>query len=157
MDPEELYPPKPGGMVDTARKQAAAQAVEVPDAEVTPPDGYPAVRVRPESAEVFGGQTFLIGTGANLTPIRQILGLDPNRRRATIITLDQPVVLAGSRANAESPANATTGVGLPAGGFVLPVNVPVWVEARGVLFAAATAATATRVCVLPEMYAPGAG
>lgn len=150
---EELFPPVPGGMVDMARKRLAAEQEQLAgiEQEAGPPADGDVVKVDVISPEVISARTFVVSTSLN--PVLRVLGFDGNRKRATIMTLDQPVVVSASLAGASDPQNASNAAGLPASGFVLPVNVPLVVQARGELYVAATSATATRVSVLAETYA----
>ena len=153
---DEMFPARPGGMVDSHRKSAdvAASAADGQGAAaVEAPDGYPAVRTAPQSPEIFQPSTVVVSTGGNA--VRKILGYDANRCRATVIALDEPVVLAATRAQADDARNATNAAGQSAGGAVIPVGVPIVVGARGELYAAATSATPGRVSVIAEAYAPG--
>jgi len=142
-------------MVDTARKAAAAHQPELPeDAEVPAGnDRYPAVRVMVESPEIPRARTIVVST-ANSPGWAQVLGLEPCRRMATIVALDQPVVLVTSPAARDDPRNATAAAGQPASGFTLPINVPFPVTAKGQVFVVATSATPGRVSVWEELYEP---
>jgi hypothetical protein len=140
--------PKPGGMVHSMR-QAEAIIVEQPE-PTEPIADYVPVRVDVIAPEITSAQTLII---SNTQLSQQILGNDPNRRRAVILTLDEPVVLSTSRANADDARNASNAAGLGASGFVLPVNIPMVIKSRGPLWIAATSSTPTRVSVLSETYA----
>jgi hypothetical protein len=140
--------PKAGGLVDSMRQ---AETVIISQPEPTEPiTDYSPVRVDVISPEITSAQTLVID---NTMLSQQILGNDPNRHRAVIVALDEPVVLATSRANADDARNGSNAAGLGASGFVLPVNVLVEVKSRGPLWIAATSSTATRVSVLSETYA----
>lgn len=85
-DPEEKFPPKPGGMVDSHRRtmaarQAQAEAASLPEDEV--PGGYEAVRVDVQVSDTYGAATYGIGT--NLNPTLRILGSDAKRKRAVVM------------------------------------------------------------------------
>lgn len=154
-DPEELFPPRPGGMVDTVRKQRAAeqaQAAALSDATVTLPAVKIAVPVSDRGTELARARTFSVGT-ANSNPIVELLGRDLNRRSAVVMTLDEPVVIAFSQQAAEDPRNAVNAAGTSANGFVLPVNVPVPVSYQGVIYCTATSSTPSRVSVMAFSYA----
>lgn len=140
--------PKAGGLIASMRMEETETVSEPMPAE--PIHDYVPVRVDVIAPEITSAQTLLIST-AMLS--QQILGNDPNRRRAVIMTLDEPVVLATSRANADDARNTVNAAGLGAGGFVLPVNTPLEVKSRGPLWIAATSSTLTRVSVLSETYA----
>lgn len=153
MTPEEKFPPKPGGLVDSTRKQRAADEAQagslVPETEV--PGGYEAVRVSLTEADTYGAATYAIGP--NLNPTLRVLGEDCNRRRAVIMTLDAAVVIATSRSQADDPRNAGNASGQSAGGFALPSGVPLELKGSGeVWVAAASTATTTRVSVWAEKY-----
>jgi hypothetical protein len=154
IDPEGLFPPKPGGMVDTVRKQRAAeqdQLATLAGAEPAAVNSRMDVPVRELGAELARARTFSVST-ANNNPIVELLGADSARRYAVVMTLDEPVVLAFSQQAAEDPRNAVNDAGLSANGFVLPVGVPLPVSSTGVIYCTATSATATRVSVMAFSY-----
>ena len=154
-DLEELFPPKPGGMVDTARKQAQADADQL---AALPEPALAAskmdVPVNDRAAELARARTFSVST-ANNNPIVELLGRDDNRRSAVVMTLDEPVVISFAQTAAQDPRNETNAAGLSANGFVLPVNVPVTLPTRSVIYCTATSATATRVSVAAFSYSEG--
>ena len=154
MSPEELFPPKPGGMVDTARKQAQAEAGQLAalgEAEAAPGRQRFDVPVADRAAELARARTFSVSTtGGN--PVVELLGRDENRRNAVVMTLDEPVVISFASRPRRTRATRSTRPAL-ANGFVLPVNVPVTVNARGVIYCTATSSTATRVSVMAFSYA----
>lgn len=151
---EELFPPRPGGMVEQARAQQDQYIPEnVEDARI----GYEAIRVDTGTTEVFSGQTYVISTTVN--PVLRVLGHDGNRQRAVIMTLDQPIVVASSQAAAQDNRNVNAGsTGNGAGGFVLPLasssnpSAPLVIMGSGEVWIAATSSTATRVSVWAESY-----
>ena len=152
-DPETLFPPKPGGMVHTARQQRQAEQDQL-DALPEIPSGPPgklAVPVSEPGAELGRARTFSVST-ANGNPIVELLGRDDNRRNAVMMTLDEPVVISFSQQAAEDPRNAVNAAGTSANGFVMPVNVPVTVPFKGVVYCTATSGTATRVSVMAFSY-----
>lgn len=150
---EDLFPPKPGGMVDTARKQRQDEqdqldALPGPAAETF----NHSVAVRDQAAELARARTFSVSTtGGN--PIVELLGRDDNRRYAVLMTLDEPVVIAFSQSSAEDPRNAVNAAGLSANGFVLPVNTPIPVSYKGVIYCTATSSTPSRVSVMAFSFA----
>lgn len=162
MDAEEKYPPKPGGMVDTVRKQRQAeqdQAAQASAGSVGEPS-YEAVKVDVLEPEVIGARTLSVSTSLN--SVQRILGADPNRKRAVVMTLDEPIVVCNSQTSASDNRNATNAAGQSAGGFVLlPVSsaatgyspVSLEIRSRGEVWVAATSSTATRVSVWTESYA----
>lgn len=150
---EELFPPKPGGLVDTTRKEQAAaqqQAGQASTGSVGEPS-YEAVKVDVLEPEVGAGRTISVSTTTNATV--RILGADPNRKRAVVITLDEPIVVGNSQASASDSRNATNTAGQSAGGSVWPINVPLPIKSRGEVWVAATSSTATRVSIWAESYA----
>ncbi len=157
LDHEVLFPPKPGGMVDSARQRAQAEADQLDalnaaePAEESPKFKVP---VQDHAAELARARTFSVST-ANKNPIVELLGRDDNRCNAVIMTLDEPVVISFAQQAAEDPRNAVNAAGLSANGFVLPVNVPVTLPAKGVIYCTATSATATRVSVAAFSYSEG--
>jgi len=155
-DPEDMFPPRPGGMVETARARMRAEAEQLAGLEAAAP--APAaprigVPVREFACEFGRARTFSVATGGG-NPIVELLGADPQRRYAVVMTLDEPVVISFSQTAAEDPRNAVNGAGLSANGFVLPVNVPVPVPAGTVIYCTATSATPSRVSVMAFGYKP---
>lgn len=151
-DAEELFPPKPGGMVDTARKQRQAEADQVLTMVNTEP---PAAKMREipitdRAAELARARTFSVVTTANA--IVELLGRDDLRRNAVIMTLDEPVVISFSQQAAEDPRNEVNAAGLSANGFTLPVNVPLSLNTRSIIYCTATSSTPTRVSVAAFSY-----
>jgi hypothetical protein len=147
---EELFPPKPGGAVDTARREREVQAVaEEHDAN---DNTYDPVRVRLGVPDVASATTIVVATGDTTGGIRRLAGRDGERYWACVLTLDQPVVLCFSRAAAEDPRNAGNAAGQSAGGFVVPVGVPVPVQASSEIWVAATSSTATRVSFYRQSF-----
>ena len=151
-DAEKIFPPKPGGLVDTVRKdrEAERQATAAMSAKV-PSRASQAIAVRTQEPEIISAQTIVVSTGSN--PVARLLGADMNRKRAIILALDEPVVITNGQAQAYDSRNAGNSAGQTAGGFVLPVNVPIPIDARGEVFVAATSSTPTRVSILVETYA----
>jgi hypothetical protein len=156
-DPEELFPPVKGGMVDTIRQKRAADAAQLQaltEAVPAPVKDRLDVAVNDHAAELARARTFSIATGNN-NPIVELLGRDDNRRNAVVMTLDEPVVISFSQQAAQDSRNAANAAGLSANGFVLPVDVPVPLNTRSVIYATATSATPTRVSVMAFTYAAG--
>ena len=154
LGPETLFPPRPGGMVDTVRKQRAAEEAQAATLGALEP--VPAFKttapVADHGADLARARTFSVSTGNN-NPTIELLGYDTNRRNAVIMTLDEPVVLSFSQQAADDPRNAINGAGLSANGFVLPVNVPVELNTQSVIYCVAVSSTATRVSVMAFSYA----
>jgi hypothetical protein len=144
---EELFPPRPGGMVDTARKRAQAESDQL-DAyndqagAPVPASDYTAVRVRPESADSGTIRTITL---SSQYPVARLLPADPGRRSAVILAIDSDVYVTGSQGLANDVSgSATSGqVGYFPAGVGLPIDNQAewWV-------AATTTATLTRVTVI---------
>lgn len=151
----ELFPPRPGGLVDTARK-AAADAERAAEAMAGVPDfagaRFDPVKVQLRVPEIASASTVVIAAAAGYNRVQRLVGEDGQRFRVTVMTLDQPVVLCFSRTAADDPRNAVNAAGLPAGGFVVPVNVPVTLETSAQVWAAASSATATRVSFVRQSF-----
>lgn len=123
-----------------------AQAAAEPEPQYQPRD----VRVRscaPEQTRLF---TKIVSTGTQ--PVDLLLPQDPNRNRAVVTALDEPVVLCSTKELAQDPRNAGTGAGLPAAGYVLSIGTQLIIESRGAVWIAATSATAGRVSVMVDVY-----
>ena len=153
-NPEELFPPRPGGMVDTVRRQRQAEQdqSDALEAEWREPDPKVEVPVKDAACEMARARTFSVST-ANNNPVVELLGADPARRYAVIMTLDEPVVISFSQQAAEDPRNQSNAAGLSANGFVVPVGCPVPANTASVIYCTATSATPTRVSVMAFSYA----
>lgn len=138
----ELFPPAPGGLVDTARR-GAVQAQPADTVMVTDgPVPYEAVRVRPEAPDTGSGRTVTL-SAAN--PVLPILGQDGQRRSAVVIAVDNDVYLATDLNAAQQAA----GVATATGAFYLPKGIPVTIAMQGQVWAACTTtASNSRVSVL---------
>lgn len=153
VDTEEQFPPRPGGMVASARQQQAAQQAAAPAGVEEPlAGGYPAVRVDDVPPETGATKTVVVAIGGVAT--ERLLGANPSRRRAVVLAVDQAVVLTTSRGAADNPLNAVTAAGLPAGGFVLPAGIPIVLWGTCEWFVTAMSATAGRVSAISEARAP---
>lgn len=142
---EEHFPPKPGGLVDRHRKrvadQEAANAQAEHEAESIEGPSYKAVKVAPESPEVFSPMTYTIAAGASA----MILPNSPYRYRATInlVTAASTVVLAKD-----------SGAALGGVGFILGPTGPYPVYSRAQLWAYNSTGSSIQVSVMAELYAP---
>lgn len=147
-EPEELFPPKPGGMVDTARKKMAADADQLAahnaaqaDAEIWGTDAG-AVRVRAESPDTGNIRSVTL-TAAY--PVARLLPADPNRRSAVILPVDNDVYVTGSQGLANDVAGGTAA--LQAGYFPAGIGLPV--DNQGEYWVAATTTTgSSRVTII---------
>ena len=103
----------PGGMVDTARKQAQAEAGQLQALhEAEPEEGRLRLEVPviDQAAELARARTFSVSTTSG-NPVVELLGRDDNRRNAVVMTLDEPVVISFSQTAAEDPRNAVNAAG----------------------------------------------
>jgi hypothetical protein len=148
-DPEDLFPPRPGGMVQTARKQAQAEADQlaglgggVAGAQGAEADILDAVPVRVMGPDTGTARTFTL---TSAYPVAQLLGADQRRRVAIVMAIDNDVYLTSNEGIAHDVAGNTT-----AGqAFYLPAKIAMPIADRGNYWiAATTTATATRVSVL---------
>lgn len=146
-DVEEIFPPKPGGMVDRHRKrraeQEAAAAEERNAAEAIQEPSYKAVKVAPESPETFAAQTVTIAAGGNAL----ILPFSPYRYRAVVavITAASSVVLAKDQSAALGQVGFTLATAAP----------PLQLFTRAQVWAFNPGGATVQVSVLAESYAPG--
>jgi hypothetical protein len=144
--PESLFPPRPGGMVDTARRQLAAEAAHLEQLAGQQAEAEPftmtAVPVRAEPPDIGTARTFTL-TAAY--PVAQLLGADRQRRVAIVMAVDNDVYLTGNEGTAHDVAGSAT-----AGqAFYLPAKIAMPIADQGNYWiAATTTATATRVSVL---------
>ena len=143
-DPEELFPPKPGGMVDTARKKAAADAGQAAAAAALPPaaPGKTPVPVRPEEPDQGTARTVTL-SAANL--VAQLLPRDELRRGAVVLAIDADVWLSYNQGTAED-LSGTSGAG---SAFYLPAGIGIPVTSRAQLWVSPTTTAAlSRVSVI---------
>lgn len=136
-DPELHFPPTPGGLVDTARRQAAATRAPEPDAgplKVAP------VTVKVRAADLFAAKTMTVGAGMSA----QAMPADPNRKRGvlSLLTASAKVVVARDRASADTGTGYTVQSGDSA--LELGHTREAWLFNPG--------AAAVQVSVLTESY-----
>lgn len=145
---EELFPPRPGGLVDRHRRRVAEEKARADEVEN---EGNPveeravrAVKVAPVSPEIVRAMTYTIGAGQSA----MILPLADYRYRAVVLlaTAGQTVTLAQD-----------SGAALGGTGFLLPAGVAVPVYSRAQIWAYNPGASAVQVSVLSELYAPEGG
>jgi len=147
LDAEVLFPPKPGGMVDTARKRAQAEAdqLEQYNAQAgapVPASDYTAVRVRPEAADTGVARTVTLSPNYQ---VARLLAADPGRRSAVILAVDNDVYITGSQDLANGAAGGTSATQV----FYLPAGIGIPFDNQGEYWVAATtSATSSRVSVL---------
>jgi hypothetical protein len=143
---EDLFPPKPGGMVDTARKRAQAESdqLDAYNAQAgapVPASDYTAVRVRPESADTGVIRTVTLSTQYQ---VARLLAADPGRRSAVILPVDNDVYVTGSQGLANDVAGGASA--LQAGYFPAGIGLPI--ENQGEYWAAATTSGTSRITVI---------
>jgi hypothetical protein len=136
-DAEELFPPRPGGLVDKhRRRKAEAESARLEGAdsavEHVGRNKVTVFRMADQSAEIASATTLVL-TGASA--LQPILGRDPNRKRAVIIAVDAPIVISTTLAAASDPQNVASAPGLRASGVILPVGVPYVIEHQSEVYA----------------------
>lgn len=141
---DELFPPRPGGMIDSTRQQNAAAAAQLPGTvdDTDGPVAYSAVRVRDEPPDTGTAHTIPLSSA---NPVRRLLPHDPSRRRAVVLAITNDVYLTtdqGAAHNAQSGQVDPTIGYLPAG-IAVPIDntAEYWV-------AAVTTATASPVLLI---------
>lgn len=138
---DELFPPRPGGLVDSARRQAAEPLPQTADT-LAGPVPYTAVRVRPEPPGLGTARTVTLSSA---NPVLPLLGQDGQRRDCIVIAVDNDVWLATDQGLAQQVA----GGGSAEGAFYLPAGIGLPLTFQGQLWTACTTtATSSRVSVL---------
>lgn len=136
---DELHPPVPGGMVDTARRMRASHEAAARPPEVTARPHRPVV-VRQQGPDNFGAKTITIGAG------QSTLGMpaDPGRVLAVVnlVTTSSAVLIANSRASADTGTGYLLESAAPA--VPLTHTREVWLNNPG--------ASAIQVSVMTEGY-----
>jgi hypothetical protein len=156
-DPESVYPPVSGGMVETARKKAAAEQGQLDSHNAAQAAAKPkfkrTVDVSLQGVPVSNGRTFVIGTNS----WEQILPANERRVRATITAPDAAMVICFSLQQANDPVNQTAAAGIQSNGFVLtPTTGPYVTMTQGVVYAVNPSdSTAERVAVAWDAYPEG--
>lgn len=112
------------------------------------PDDIKVTHTEEREPEHFIFQTFSVAFNvAGYDNFEQILALDPLRKEASILAVDQAIVLCHSQNQLTDPANQVTNVPHPQGGY-LPANAAVTIQGTGRVWAVATSATPTRITVI---------
>jgi hypothetical protein len=141
----ELFPPKPGGLVDRYRKKAAEEEARRDEerniAEKIEQSSYRAVKVAQQSPEVISALTYTIAPGQ----YAPVLPMSPYRFRATV----QVITTGGTVVLAKDSGNAISGTG-----YGLLYAQPFTLYSRAQLYAFNNGASAVQVSVLAELYAP---
>lgn len=110
-DVEKIFPPKPGGLVDSIRKEREAE--KAANAAMTAKPSSRAARaiaVRTQEPEISGAFTVVVSNTGN--SVARLLGQDNDRKRAVIMTLDEPVVIANGQSMAYDTRNADNTYGV---------------------------------------------
>lgn len=142
---EEAFPPKPGGLIDRHRQRKAAEQMQrdvaANEQERVEEASYKAVKVAPESPEIFSPQTFNIAVGGKAL----ILPKSEYRYRSTVlvITAASTVILSKDEGQA-----------LGQNGGILPSGVPLPLFTRAQVWAYNNSAAVVQVSVFGEIYAP---
>jgi len=147
---DELFPPRPGGLVDSARKQAAAATPADEPGEDFDGSRYNPVKVQVRVPEIASAGTVVVSTGG--TAVQRIIGTDGERARTILTALDEDVVITFSRVAADDPRNAETAAGKSAGGYVLAAGAQITLDTVSEIFVTATSATAGRVSFIRQSY-----
>lgn len=139
-----MFPPRPGGMVDSAR-QAVTAAQDSPAVTVANDNGpvtYAAVRVRPETPDLGTARTVTLSAANEVLPL---FGRDAQRRGAVVLAVDNDVYIASDHGLAWQAAGGNAAEGV----FYLPKGIPVPLDTQAQLWTACTTtATSSRVSVL---------
>lgn len=140
---DELFPPRPGGRVDSARKAAAAQPAAADTVENdNGPVTYAAVRVRPEPPDLGTARTITLSA---VNKVTRLIGQDAQRRSCIVLAIDNDVYIASDEGLAQDAAGGTAAEGV----FYLPAGIALPVDTQAKLWVACTTtATSSRVSVL---------
>lgn len=138
---EALFPPRPGGMVDTARKQAAAEQAQLQElhSAIAGPDAagsYEAIRVREDPADLGTARTVTLSSA---NPFAQLLPRDDARRTAVVLAIDNDVWISYNQGTAED-LSGTSGAG---SAFYLPAGLMCPVLSKAQLWVSPTTLTGT--------------
>lgn len=110
------------------------------------PEDLRVLKTEEVEPEHFVFQTIVVGTGAGLDLYRPALALDPDRKEAYIFSVDSPVVICHSQAQANAVSNQVALVPFPEG-FYLGAGQGLPIKGTGRVWIAATAPTASRVSI----------
>lgn len=145
------FMPQPGSRLAMAGREHQPEPADVAGEQARHP-GPPslhAVPTRTERAE----ETIYRTTVVLASAVRQLLPQDPGRYRATIMSIDQDIVLCDSKDQATNADNTATNVPQPQGTYWFK-GIPLVIESKGLCWVANTStASATRVSVVIERYA----
>lgn len=141
------FPHKPGGMIDKhLQHEMQREAARAEHGTVTEygREAVKAVRTVVDAGDlVIPSMLYLNGTTKLFD---RLLPLDPHRRSALIMAIDNDIYLTRDETTAVNLAGSNGGYN---GGFYLPVKIPIPIQSQGQLFAVVTTtATPSRVSVL---------
>lgn len=141
---DELFPPRPGGIIDSTRKSAAAAAVQLPGTvdDTDGPVNYSAVRVRDEPPDTGTARTVPLSSA---NTVRSVLPRDAGRRRAVLLAITNDVYLTTNEGAAKD-----AGLGHPAPDIgYLPAGIAVPIDNTAQHWCAVTTtSTASPVLVI---------
>ena len=140
---EDLFPPKPGGLVDRHRKRMAEEAEReraIEDAPV-PDSPYTAVRVRPEAPDLGGAYVVNVSSS---NPVAQLLPKDAQRRSAVVVAVDNAMWISYSQGTASGAAGSGSGTTA----FYLPQGIAIPIDSRQIVYVSSTTAGPSRISVI---------
>lgn len=159
---DEMFPPKPGGLVDRHRKrkaqEKAAEQQAQQEAEAIEERSYKAVKVAVEQPESLSAQSFVINAGG----FTQILPAYMYRKRAVVSmawsgagspTGSPVAILSKDQGALVSMPSLSAGL-QPVGGFYLYTGLLLSVESRAQLWAGNPSAFPIVISVYSEFYGP---
>lgn len=142
---EQLFTPKPGGMIDRHRREQARRAEAARERENADEPveqaAYKSVKVTSLSPEVFRAQTINIQPAGNAP----VLPYNPYRSRAVIIVVTPGVSITLAQDSSAAIGNS---------GFQLPAGVPLVLTTRAQVYGFNNTAGIVQVSVITEIFAP---
>lgn len=141
------FPPKPGGLVDQARRRKAAEQAREAEGsesviEVSGRNKVRAVRTAAEAPDVCGVNMVTLGSA---NPWSMLMPQDDQRRSAVIVAVDNDVVITADQGTASMVAGGNQGTL----GFYLPAGIAVPLDTRAEMWVACTTtATNSRVSII---------
>lgn len=146
-DVEELFPPKPGGIVDRARKKREAEEKAAEEGATSTVaelgrNKVKVVRTIAESPDIGRTPSVLLTATA---PVARLLPRDAHRKSAVVLAVDNDVYVTADQGMAINLAGTATGTGV----FYLPAGIAIPIDNTDEWFVAATTtATNSRVSVI---------
>lgn len=147
---EMAFVPHPGSATDAVQKMEAASQPKPSAGTVSNTRSPQAVKTKNDVPQDGIYRTMVLQPGQ----ARQLMPQDPNRARAVILSVDNPVILCETAALAGSPNNVPGGSGIAfPDGFYLSADSQITTYNKGLIWAVNTSPSATsRVSVLTERY-----